>query len=199
MCAGRRAGMGPCIPQGAEPSTPNPQACRVEDSPCMRRHAVSSRVGMHAAVRRTWNKYASRGQNLSHCQCESLQTIQGVPSQLASGALTSARVGIQLLRRNVKRFRGGLIFKAHRLVYHSTLGWRVIKKKKEYTGREGSDLGFDADAADLRALDRIQGTKAIRNLLLRPTRRSPSPLALKNRGRGSAMVAGRGSTGVPRS
>jgi len=23
------------------------------------------------------------------------------------------------------------VFKAHRLVYHSTLGWRVIKKKKK--------------------------------------------------------------------
>ena len=32
--------------------------------------------------------------------------------------------------RQVKRFRGGLVFKAHRLAYHSTLGWRVIKKKK---------------------------------------------------------------------
>ena len=30
----------------------------------------------------------------------------------------------------VKRFRGGLVFKAHRLVYHSTLGLGVIKKKK---------------------------------------------------------------------
>jgi len=30
----------------------------------------------------------------------------------------------------VKRFRGGLVSKAHRLVYHSTLGLRVIKKKK---------------------------------------------------------------------
>ena len=29
----------------------------------------------------------------------------------------------------MKRFRGGLVFKAHRLVYHSTLGLRVIKKK----------------------------------------------------------------------
>jgi len=38
---------------------------------------------------------------------------------------------VQLLRRNVKRFRGGLVFKAHRLVYHSTLGWRAIKKKKK--------------------------------------------------------------------
>jgi len=47
---------------------------------------------------------------------------------------------LQLLRRNVKRFRGGLAFKAHRLVYHSTLGWRVIKKNKL------SDLvGEDAD------------------------------------------------------
>jgi len=39
--------------------------------------------------------------------------------------------GYLLLRRNVKRFRGGLVFKAHRLVYHSTLGLRVIKKKKK--------------------------------------------------------------------
>ena len=29
----------------------------------------------------------------------------------------------------VQRFRGGLVFKAHRLVYHSALGSRVIKKK----------------------------------------------------------------------
>ena len=36
-----------------------------------------------------------------------------------------------LLRRNMKRFRGGLVFKAHRLLYHSILGLRVIKKKKK--------------------------------------------------------------------
>jgi len=35
---------------------------------------------------------------------------------------------------NVQRFRGGLVFKAHRLVYHSTLGLRVIKKKKACQG-----------------------------------------------------------------
>ena len=29
------------------------------------------------------------------------------------------------------RFRGGLVFKAHRRLYHSTLGSRVIKKKKK--------------------------------------------------------------------
>ena len=37
------------------------------------------------------------------------------------------------------RFRGGLVFKAHRLLYHSTLGSRVIKKKKKR--REGSGWG----------------------------------------------------------
>ena len=31
----------------------------------------------------------------------------------------------------VKQFRRGLVFKAHRLVYHSTLGSREIKKKKD--------------------------------------------------------------------
>ena len=31
----------------------------------------------------------------------------------------------------MKLFRGGFVFKAHGLVYHLTLGWRVIKKKKK--------------------------------------------------------------------
>ena len=31
----------------------------------------------------------------------------------------------------MERFRGGLAFKAHRLLYHYTLGSRVIKKKKK--------------------------------------------------------------------
>ena len=34
-------------------------------------------------------------------------------------------------QRNVQRFRGGLEFKAHRLMYHSTLGMGVIKMKKK--------------------------------------------------------------------
>ena len=33
------------------------------------------------------------------------------------------------LSRNVKRFRGGPVFKAHRLSYHSILGSRVINKE----------------------------------------------------------------------
>ena len=39
----------------------------------------------------------------------------------------------QLLRRNVKRFRGWLVFKAHRRLYHSILGSRVIKEKESST------------------------------------------------------------------
>ena len=40
--------------------------------------------------------------------------------------LESSKEDEQLLRINVKRFRGGLVFKAHRLLHHSTLGLRVI-------------------------------------------------------------------------
>ena len=32
--------------------------------------------------------------------------------------------------RNVKRFQGGLVFKAHRLVYQSTLSLRVIRERE---------------------------------------------------------------------
>ena len=39
----------------------------------------------------------------------------------------------KLLRRNVKRFRRGLVFKVHRRLHHSTLGSRVLKKKKKKT------------------------------------------------------------------
>ena len=50
-----------------------------------------------------------------------------------SEVTTCSRAPIQehLLSRNVERFRGGLVFKAYRLLYHSTLGSRVMKKKKE--------------------------------------------------------------------
>jgi len=43
---------------------------------------------------------------------------------------------VERLHINVQRFRGGLVCKAHRLLYHSTLGLRVIKKKKKKVERE---------------------------------------------------------------
>jgi len=49
-----------------------------------------------------------------------------------------ARGNRELLHKNVQRFRGGLVFKAHRLLYRSTPGLRVIKKKKEARGRHST-------------------------------------------------------------
>jgi len=40
--------------------------------------------------------------------------------------------------RNVQRFRGGLAIKARTLLYHSTPGLRVIKKKKKKERVHGS-------------------------------------------------------------
>ena len=37
---------------------------------------------------------------------------------------------LNFIRRIVKQFRRGLVFTAHRLVYHSTLDWRVTNKTK---------------------------------------------------------------------
>ena len=37
--------------------------------------------------------------------------------------------------QNAPRFRGGLVFKAHRLLCHSTLGLRVMKSKKKSNSR----------------------------------------------------------------
>ena len=39
----------------------------------------------------------------------------------------------------MKRFREGLVFKAHTLVLHSNLGSRVIKKKEEWAGPHNHD------------------------------------------------------------
>ena len=49
-----------------------------------------------------------------------------------------------LLYRNVQRFRGGLACKAHRLLYHSSLGLRIIQKEKKRSrtiGRKGGGGG----------------------------------------------------------
>jgi hypothetical protein len=41
----------------------------------------------------------------------------------------SARKGSGDKPRNVQQFRGELVVKAHRLVNHSALGWKLIEKK----------------------------------------------------------------------
>ena len=69
----------------------------------------------------------------------------------------------QLLCRNVKRFRGGLVFEAHRLLYHSTLGLRVIQKKKRDRGLviPGSGKAFLSHREDT-ALCREVGHREIK-------------------------------------
>ena len=42
----------------------------------------------------------------------------------------------------MQRFRVGLLFNSHRLLYHSTLGWRVKKKKNIAVYRVWLCLGF---------------------------------------------------------
>ena len=50
----------------------------------------------------------------------------------------------QLPRKIVKRFRGGLVSKAHGLLYHSNLGSRAIKNKRTLQGAGVSCLcGWD--------------------------------------------------------
>jgi len=53
-----------------------------------------------------------------------------VPLCHGDGALQLGRTQDKLNQCKL-RFRGGLVFKAHRLLYHSTLGVRVTKKKKK--------------------------------------------------------------------
>jgi len=45
----------------------------------------------------------------------------------------------------VARFRGGLVFKAHRRLHHSTLGLRVVKKKKKHLIKLVEPLFLRAD------------------------------------------------------
>ena len=49
----------------------------------------------------------------------------------ASSPPKSPPTGAAHGHRNAQWFRGGLVFKAYRLVYHSTLGLKVIKKKNK--------------------------------------------------------------------
>jgi len=55
------------------------------------------------------------------------------PKTLASLNLRPEDLLGPVTRVKKKRFRGELVIKAHRLLYHSTLGLRVIKKKKRST------------------------------------------------------------------
>ena len=48
------------------------------------------------------------------------------------------------------QFRGGLVFEAHRLLYHPTLDSRFIKKKKKCSKPSGGEISINifSSAAD---------------------------------------------------
>ena len=82
----------------------------------------------------------------SNVECGEYCRVWGVPwtsmTELERGPPSSSSLSI-----NVERFRGGLVLKAHRFLYHSTLGLSVIKKKKEFrvwgpVPYEGGGWGF---------------------------------------------------------
>jgi len=52
----------------------------------------------------------------------------------------------------VQQFRGGLVFEAHRLLYHSTLGLRAIKKKHAWTAAWRARCGTE-EGSYLRLID----------------------------------------------
>jgi len=93
----------------------------------------------------------------------------------------------------VKRFRGGLVFEAHRLLYHSTLGLRVVQKKKKLTNSHHT-----------RTLQLIleEGSASVREILIwRPDGLVP-PLYLAHSGRvgqpnymGTSLIRKRTSLG----
>ena len=68
---------------------------------------------------------------------------------------------MQLLYINVQRFRGGLVFKAHRLWYHSTPGLKLIKKKKSTGTKREKGLVPQAyasgapDPSPVRTIERV--------------------------------------------
>ena len=56
------------------------------------------------------------------------------PNKQMAWTVVGLRIEEQLLRRNVNRFRGGLVFKAHRPVYHKS---RLENNKEEEEGARG--------------------------------------------------------------
>ena len=67
--------------------------------------------------------------------------------QIRSQKPESVQFSIQEVRhrKNVEHFRGGLYVNAHKLLYHSTLGFRIIKKKKRARDRNAAKQAAEGE------------------------------------------------------
>ena len=94
---------------------------RVDGKGCrVYRGVVRGRVPQrHKAVRRRW--YGTGRDRVS--------SWYGTGRDGVSSYTFASLNSRHYLHRNVQRFRGGLVFKAHGLLRHTTLGLRVIQKK----------------------------------------------------------------------
>ena len=87
-----------------------------------------------------WKNVQDPAKQLTHHLLVRQLSVASPQVQNALGRqLHSSRLKNPLLCRNVKRFRGGLVFKAHGLLHHSTLGSRVIKVKRQGGNESGQD------------------------------------------------------------
>ena len=76
---------------------------------------------------------------IAHRVCAPGEEIGDNPLRKAGS--TSAHQLRVFHHQNVKRFRGGIVFEVQRLLYHSTQGSRVIKKKKKKPEHVNEMLG----------------------------------------------------------
>ena len=70
---------------------------------------------------------SSSGCGIAKTQSADMINLSGL---LRLGFGGEVLISEQLLDRNVQRFRGGLVVNACRLLYHSTLGVRLIEKQR---------------------------------------------------------------------
>ena len=116
-----------------------PERC-VYQTPASEIHQVFRPLACERSIRLSDHLGLGVGGRLDHIPQYSLVSgcvdVEGLVTSCLSLSACGVRPGRlpaihQELRRNFKRFRGGLVFKVHRLLYHSTLGSRVIKEKKK--------------------------------------------------------------------
>ena len=117
--------------------------------------------------RRTCSAAERKGNSLkvSSC-CTRKPGSDSLPAWLTCAKFTRQRIHTLTKLTNIEHSppRGGLVLKAHRLLYHSALGSRVIKKKKDSPPRpfaaslrrrgEGSEREGRGPRAQLRGIER---------------------------------------------